>query len=77
MAKVLWQIFVVLSRLDLYLATDLYSWTAAQTFTVGQPHPTVNARSSSTPVDIAWADPNDCSIGPLGGVGNFINYDTN
>ena len=70
------KLLLALMSLQWCMATDLFSWTAAQTFTVGQPHSNVNARSSSTP-DTALADPNDCApIGPLGGVGAFINYDT-
>jgi hypothetical protein len=57
------------------LATDLYTGTLGQTFTVGQPHPIVKAYPGNFP-DTGWADPNDCApISPLSGVGNFINYD--
>ena len=60
-----------------YHATDLYSWTPPQTFTVGELHSNVNARSPHPSMVIAWADPNDCGpIGPEGGIGNFISYDT-
>ncbi len=68
---------LILTFLSLHvsLGTDLYSWTSAQTFTVGQTHSDVEAHPGNNP-DIAFADPNDCSsIGPLGGIGSFINYD--
>ncbi len=55
-------------------ATDLYTLTAAQTFTVGQPHGNVIASPGNFP-DTAFVDPNSCSsIGPHGGSGNFFNY---
>ena len=76
MSNILIKLLLMFMTFHGYLATDLYSWTPAQTFTVGQPHPNVWARSWSNP-DTALADPNDCApIGPEGGVGNFINYDT-
>jgi hypothetical protein len=76
MSNIMIKLFMAFMTFHGYLATDLYSFTPAQTFTVGQPHSNVWARSCSTP-DTALADPNDCApIGPEGGVGNFINYDT-
>jgi hypothetical protein len=76
MSNVTVKLLLVMINMQYCLATDLFSWTAAQTFTVGQPHANVLAMSKSTP-DTAWADPNDCaSITPHGGFGNFINYDT-
>jgi hypothetical protein len=69
------KLLLTLISLHCSLATDLYSWTPAQTFTVGQPHPNVYAHPNNYS-DFALADHNDCSsINTLGGIGSFINYD--
>ena len=70
------KVILVTMSLQSCFATDLYSLTSAQTFTVGQPHSNVDAHPRNFP-NFAVADLNDCAtISPLGGVGNFINYDT-
>jgi hypothetical protein len=75
MSNAIVKLILVTMSLQSCFATDLYSYTIAQTFTVGQPHSNVNAHPGNSP-HTALADPNDCApIGPLGGVGDFINYD--
>lgn len=75
MSNYVMKLLLALISLHEYKATDLYSLTLAQTFTVGQPHSNVNAHPGNSP-HTALADPNDCAfITPLGAIGNFINYD--
>jgi hypothetical protein len=75
MLNIMMKLFLAFMIFHEYHAGCLYTWTPAQTLTVGKPHPIVNIGLSSLYPDIALADPNDCaSIAPLSGVGNFINY---